>query len=293
MQTPAPSFRRSLIALILGAIGIGFAPIFVRCSEVGPSATAFWRFVLALPPLLLWAAMARGKSAPSSNGSSWLLPIMAGAWFAGDLAIWHWSIRFTSVANATLETNLSAIFVPLFAWLFFKQKIRGRFLFAIAVAVGGTVLLVGKNAHISAQTLHGDTLGIISAVFYSGYLLSVKASRARGLETAAIMALSGVVTAAVLYPIVLLSGESFLPATLHGWAILLGLAVVSQLGGQSLIAYALARLPASFAAVGLLVQPATATVAAWLLLGESLAPGQFAGGVILIIGLWLARRDAA
>ena len=37
----------ALVALFAGAIGIAFAPIFVRLSEVGPVATAFWRLALA------------------------------------------------------------------------------------------------------------------------------------------------------------------------------------------------------------------------------------------------------
>jgi drug/metabolite transporter (DMT)-like permease len=54
----------------------------------------------------------------------------------------------------------------------------------------------------------------------------------------------------------------------------------------------LVALPASFAAVSLLWQPAAAALAAWLLLGESLTPWQFAGAVILGGGLWLARRSS-
>jgi drug/metabolite transporter (DMT)-like permease len=70
------------------------------------------------------------------------------------------------------------------------------------------------------------------------------------------------------------------------------LALISHLGGQSLIAYALASLPAQFASVALLVQPATAAVAAWLILGESLGLLQMLGGVILLGGIFLARRSS-
>ena len=45
----------ALAALLAGAAAIAFAPIFVRTSEVGPVATAFWRVLLALP--ILWAWM--------------------------------------------------------------------------------------------------------------------------------------------------------------------------------------------------------------------------------------------
>ncbi|MBN2508359.1 MAG: hypothetical protein JXQ71_16895, partial [Verrucomicrobia bacterium] len=41
-------------ALLLGATGIGLAPILVRWSEVGPSATAFYRVLFSLPWLWAW-----------------------------------------------------------------------------------------------------------------------------------------------------------------------------------------------------------------------------------------------
>jgi drug/metabolite transporter (DMT)-like permease len=289
------STRGSVVALIAGAVAIGFAPIFVRLSEVGPSATAFWRVLLAVPPMLLWAYLFHPKTGGHGllRHSGWRVLTLAGFCFAADLAFWHWSIKLTSVANATLEANLASIFVPVMAWIVLGQKVSRGFVIALAVALAGTALLIGRNVQISASTLRGDALGVITAIFYSGYLLSVKAARDRGFTTGAIMAASGVITAAVLLPVAMLSGEALLPQTSHGWLLLIGLALISHLGGQSLIAYALAGLPASFASVGLLVQPATAALAAWALLGETLAPAQFAGGALLLIGIWLARRDQA
>ncbi|TLZ22707.1 MAG: EamA/RhaT family transporter, partial [Gammaproteobacteria bacterium] len=41
----------ALIALFAGALAIGSSGIFVRLSETGPTATAFWRGAFALPLL--------------------------------------------------------------------------------------------------------------------------------------------------------------------------------------------------------------------------------------------------
>ena len=73
------------------------------------------------------------------------------------------------------------------------------------------------------------------------------------------MAWSGLVTAAALLPLALASGEQILPDTGMGWLKLFGLALISQVAGQSLIAYAMAHLPATFSAsksVGSEVPPA-------------------------------------
>lgn len=291
------SARLSVAALVAGAVAIGFAPIFVRLSEVGPSATAFWRIALALPALFAWATwdgQRAGKEVRPAGPQpgSWRGLAVVGAFFAADLAVWHWSIRLTSVANATLEANLAAVFVVAFGWLVLRERVSGRFVLALAVALVGIGILMGKNVRVSAATLRGDALGVLTAVFYAGYLLSVKRARGQGWGTAPIMAASGVVTAGVLLPVSMLSGERLWPNTGHGWAILAGLALLSHVGGQSLIAFALAGLPAAFASLGLLVQPATAALAAWALLGEGLAPGQFAGGALLLAGIFLARRES-
>jgi len=67
---------------------------------------------------------------------------------------------------------------------------------------------------------------------------------------------------------------------------------VTQVSGQTLIAYALAHLPVTLSATGLLVQPVVAAVAAWWIFGERLAPAQLAGAAVLLLGIYLARRSS-
>jgi len=86
-------------------------------------------------------------------------------------------------------------------------------------------------------------------------------------------------------------GERFLPDTAHGWLVLVVLALSAQALGQSLIAYALAHLPATFGSVGLYLQVIAAALYAWLLLDERLEPIQLLGGVIVLVGIALARAS--
>src|SRR3972149_10556109 len=69
--------RMALIALFGGAVAIAFAPIFVRLSQGGPSATAFWRLSLVLPALALWTALEQrapqAPRRPSSGMEYWQL----------------------------------------------------------------------------------------------------------------------------------------------------------------------------------------------------------------------------
>lgn len=67
------------------------------------------------------------------------------------------------------------------------------------------------------------------------------------------------------------------------------MALDSHIGGQGLIAWALAHLPAAFSSVSLLVQPVAAAVFAWVLLAEPFGVQQAVGGAIVLAGIVLCR----
>ena len=291
MRTPA------LIALFAGATCIALSPIWVRVSDVGPTASAFWRVCLAVP--LLWILFFSLKTTKEKNfiAPQRMPMLLAGIAFAGDLVFWHWSIQYTSVANSTLLANLASIFVTLAAWLLWKQRPSGLFLAGLATALIGVGLLVQASlaglSGTSPRALLGDGLGIVTAMFYAWYLLSVKGLRDRGVGTLQLMAVTTTITALILLPMAIASGEIFLPAGANGWLVLLGLAWISHAAGQGLIAYALAHLPAGFSSVGLLFQPVMAALFAWVLLGESLVALQVAGGAVVLAGIYMARKASS
>ena len=277
----------SLFALFAGAMFIALSPIWVRVSEVGPTASAFWRVFLAVP--LLWILFFSLKTNEKKINVPHGPFLLAGLAFAGDLAFWHWSIQYTSVANSTLLANLASLFVTLAAWLLWKQRPSGLFLAGLAAALLGTSLLVRASLGFSPTALLGDGLGVVTAMFYAWYLLQVKGLRDRGVATLQLMAMTTTITAVILLPVALASGEPLLPQTDTGWLKLLGLAWISHAAGQGLIAYALAHLPAAFSAVGLLLQPVIAAGFAWLLLAEPLSAMQCAGGAVVLFGIDLAH----
>lgn len=280
----------ALAALLAGATCIALSPIWVRVSETGPTAAAFWRVALASPALWLLRPYARSPALPAT--ANWKLLLAAGIAFAGDLAVWHTSIKLTSVANSTLLANLASIFVTLAAWLLWRQRPRGLFLAGLATALAGVGMLVETSAGASPTALGGDALGVVTAMFYAWYLLTVKQLRDRGAATLQLMAVTTTITAVLLLPVALASGEQMLPVTALGWLTLVGLALVSHAAGQGLITFALAHLPAAFSSVSLLFQPVMAAVFAWALLGEALAPAQIAGGIVVLIGIYLSRRGS-
>lgn len=283
--------RLALAALVLGAVGIGFAPVFVRLSELGPSATAFYRFALAIP--LLWAlgeweVRRTDRRPPPATGRTRLLLVLAGLFFAADIALWHFSIQATTVANATLLTNFAPVFVTLGAWVLFRERPTLVFALGLIVALVGAALLLGASFQIDRGHVVGDLFGLSSALFYGAYQLTIKQVR-RGTGTLQVILASTTVSALALLILAAFTEPALVPLTLSGWLMVVALAVVSQTLGQGLIVQGLAHLPSGFSSVTLLVQPLVAAVLAWFVLGEMLGPLALFGAVVVLAGIVLAR----
>jgi len=288
--------RIAILALFVGAVTIAFAPILVRLSEVGPSATGFHRFLLAIP--LYWAmaatlpraTVAEGSERPTSVRDFVLIP-MAGVYLAADVAVWHYSIQMTTVANSTLLANVAPVFVVLAGWILFGTRVTGTYMIGLAAAMTGVFILSRASLSLSEEHFIGDLLGVLTAVFYAAYQMSVERLRKR-FSTVTIMKYAIPASALIMLPVALASGDDLLPVTLAGWGFLIALAAGPQVFGQGLIAWALAHLPVAFASVSLLVQPVTAALVAWALFGEQIGAQQAVGGVIVLAGIMLARRGS-
>lgn len=276
---------------MIGACIIGCSPILVRLAEAGPSAAGFWRLAFSLPLLAVMA----GRSA-GGVGRPPPMALLAGVFFALDLGFWHYSVRYTSVTNATVLSNLTPVVVTAFAWIFLRQQPRNLFLVALAAAVGGAWLMaVDKGVGRLPNQSLGDILGVMTALWYSLYFLAM--AEARKFDgTARLMFWVGVAGAPLVLGAAVLLGEDLTPATLGGWAACIGLGLM-HVSGQGSIAWAMGRLPMATASVVVLIQPVVAAGLGWLVFAEAIGPLQALGAVVTLAGVvlaqWASRRDPA
>lgn len=292
-----PATTRGTIALFAGAVAISLAPVFVRLSDTGPTATAFYRLFLAQP--VLWAILTaiqqhRQQPGPSLHPPLRMLPwfALAGLMFALDMGFWHSSIHLTTLANSTLIANSAPFFVILGARLFLGERIPGSFFILFPLALLGMALLVRANLSASGPALLGDGYALVTAFFYGAYQLCVKHLRNGAFHPMSILAWSGISAFVVLLGGALLMGEQLIPASGGTWMALLGLALISHTGGQGLIVYAFGHLPASVASLGLLLQPLLVIVLGWVFHGEAMDGVQLTGAAILLGCLYFSTRQA-
>ena len=101
----------------------------------------------------------------------------------------------------------------------------------MVLAILGAAVLMGESLAFNLANLFGDALGVVTAMFFGAYILTVGRLRAR-VPTAVIMVWSSLVTALVLLPATLLWGEGLIATTAWGWTVLVGLALIAHAGGQ-------------------------------------------------------------
>jgi drug/metabolite transporter (DMT)-like permease len=292
MSLPAASLlerRReatALAALVLGAIAMGASPLFVRMADVGPFASAFWRTALALPFLALWALAERGTSRQGAlrNRSVWL----SGVLFAGDLFFWHLAIMATTVANATFLATTAPLFVAAGAWFLLGERIQQRGIGGLALCLVGGAALVGHSYGFAPERLTGDIYGIVTALFFAGYMLALRAAR-RDMRAGTLSFVSAAITTVILFVIAYTFEPRLLPQSAQGWSVLLALALISQVAGQGLLAFALGTLPTPFSSLVIFLEAIAGALFAWIVLREALEPMQWLGGVLILVGIWFAR----
>ncbi|HEX2137452.1 MAG TPA: DMT family transporter [Microvirga sp.] len=281
----------AFLALCLGAVAMGISPIFVRFAnaDVGPFASAFWRVFLALPVLYAWMRVEERRAPAAAPRRSFTrATVLAGLAFSGDLFFWHLSILNTTVANATFFATTAPIFVVLIVWLVLRQRVSGGTWVGLGFCLLGGGALIGQSLEVDPARIRGDVYGIVTALFFGLYFLFV--GRARAASGAARVTFeSTAVTAAVLLAVALLFDSRVLPRTWEGIAALAGMAFISQAGGQGLLAVALGRLPAVFSSLVIFLEAVAAALFGWLILAEALSPVQALGGLLILLGIWIAR----
>lgn len=286
---------KAALAALTGASLIGLAPIAIRLSEVGPHATNFWRFLFALPILAAWASLSR--PIPSRTQTLWL--VAGGLLFGLEISLWAMALNLTTITNATLLVNLTPVFAALFGWLWLKERLSAPILAGGAVALVGAVTLALARAQsasgpadIAAHGWIGDSISLLGAVFYAGYLMIVRAI-GKNVSVGAVMFWATLAAACVAAVLSISLGETLLPQTWVGWALVIGLGLLVQICGQGLIAYGVGRLPIVISTVLLWMQPVVAAALSWMLFNEALSAVALFGAALVLAGIYMVQRSRA
>jgi drug/metabolite transporter (DMT)-like permease len=264
-----------------GAILISFSPVWVALVSVSPTTSGFYRMSIGAVMLALFVLFTRRRLAFSRR--TWAILLVAAVFFAFDLYFWHRSIVYIGPGLATLLANFQVFIMMLAGFVLLRQKPRMVQVIAAPLALVGLGMAVGLDwQDLSAEYRLGVWLGLLTAVAYAGYMLTMRAARTGSDDRMPLreVAVVSAVCAVFLAFTVVGEGGSFAIPTWSDAAWLLGYGILSHSIGWSLIASSLTQVSTSQAGLALLLQPTLSYIWDVLLFNRSMQPIEFAGAAM-------------
>ncbi len=275
----------------MGAALISLSPVWVRLVTVAPTTSGFYRTLIGGGALAIYLLVTRQRLGLSKRI---IIVLLAGAvFFALDLWFWHRSIYYIGPGLATLLANFQVFFMMLAGVALLGQTPRTMQLIAVPLAILGLALLVGVEWQtLTAEYRLGVGFGLLTAVAYAGYLLSLRKACALSAHRvpAREVAVVSLVTALLLGITALAEGNSLIIPTLAdaGWLFAYGL--LSHCIGWLLIAASLPKVTATEAGLALLLQAVLSFGWEILFFNRTLTTTEAIGAAITLVAIYLGSR---
>lgn len=275
----------ALAALVATLWGLNFLAIDAGMGDVPPLVFLAARFVLVLVPAVLVVPR---------PAVSWRVLAAVGLF----TSVGQFGFLYTAMAVglppgiAALVLQAQVVFTVVIAAGVLRERPRPAQVLGVAVgALGLVVVALGRGGDVPLAGLGLCLLGALS--WGIGNVVSRAARVPGGLGLTVWSAL--VVPVPVLALAVVLDGPGAITRGVAAFDTAAVLATVYTAGVASLLGYGLfhgllARNPASSVVPWVLLAPVVAMTASWLLLDQVPAPGEAAGGALLVVGVLVALR---
>ncbi|MFG1482048.1 DMT family transporter, partial [Halobacteriovorax sp. HFRX-1_3] len=285
----------SVISLILGTICIGLAPIFVKnlTGDLSPSMIGALRCGIAGSILLIYQLLIKKNYIKDKR--FYTMTAVIGFCFAMDLFVWHRSVHLIGAGMSTILGNTQVFYLLVFGLILYKEKITIKKLLVFLFAFFGVFLILKGQVEFyqSEEFFWGVLFGLTTGLCYSLYTTSIKKTSLMSFKTKItaleIITYSSLVTGALLF----LSAQfeqgykglsfSHLPSVL-------GLAILCQIIGWSLISYGLKSAPLSVSGLIILLQPVIAKTLSIFLFNEPFSSLEIIGASILLTCIYLGTH---
>lgn len=275
-----------LLLLAVGVVGVSVAAPVAGATLAPALAVAFWRTaagaVFYLPAGVRGLRARRAAVGPLSRGAVRAV-LWSGALLGLHFMLWIPSLRLTSVTASTALVTTAPL------WVVLIQRLRGRpvsrrVLTGVLVAFGGVLLVTGVDATVSATALLGDAMALAGGAAAAGYSLTAETAR-REMSTSSYSVVANGVCALLTLVVCLALGVQLLDFSVRTWTEVAVIAVCSQIVGHALLNRAVLRAGATTVTMAILLETPTASLIAWLWLGDVPPLLVLPGAVLVLAGL--------
>jgi drug/metabolite transporter (DMT)-like permease len=285
-----------LACILVSAASFGAMPIFARyayADGVSPVTLLAVRFSLAAAIMTVILRIRRTKRHAKTRLVG--LVLMGAVGYVGQSLCYFTALQHASAGMVALLLYLYPALVALLAAAALGDRLTPVRLAALGLALAGSALVIGVGLPGAAgwrgrADIAGILLGLGAAVIYSVYIIAGTRFVPRGSATEASTVI--ISSAAIVYIVAAAASGPQLPATAGGYLALAAIAIVSTVVAIVAFFAGLERVGPTTASTLSTLEPVVTVALAAFFLGETLAPLQIAGGVLILAAVLLLARQS-
>ncbi len=293
MANANPQRTAAFAALVIAMAiwGSTFVVTKAAMREFSPFVLAFLRFAIASVCLLAALRGWRRVAALQHSVSFAQIAFLAVIGVAAFTVAFNYALVYGSASQGALIYAAIPAVVAICGALFLKERLHRNGRLGIALSISGAIVIAlgaGAQADSAPAPLLGARLMLLSVVRWGAY--TVVAKRVAHADQLALTFAMSAVGALVLLPAVAIEYAvgGFAPTSTYGWLGVLYLGVLASAVCYALYNFALRTLDASTVGVYTNIDPVVGVICAFVFLGETLAPAQIVGALVVFAGIWLA-----
>jgi len=265
-----------LLEIHIAVLFFGLAGLFGKLVSQPPTVIVFGRVFYAMA-FLLPALWVRSQSLKLDRKADYLALLLQGLILAVHWGTFFQSIQVSSVAVGLITFSTFPIFVTFLEPVFFKEKVHPADIVLALVTFSGVILVV-PTFSLDNTTTQGALWGITSGFTFA--LLSILNRKyARTYSSLVVAFYQDAAAALFLFPFLFLPGPAL---TVQNMLLLALLGIVFTVVAHSLFIKGLSTVKAQTASIIASLEPVYGILAAAILLAETPALRELAGGVVIL-----------
>jgi drug/metabolite transporter (DMT)-like permease len=198
-------------------------------------------------------------------------------------SLWIPSLSYISVGASTVLVTTQPVWLAGFARIR-GERVPSRTIAGIALSLAGALMIFGRD--LGSADFRGDALAVGGAVAAAAYFLMGRSLR-RDVSLLTYVGIAYTVSAAILGVVVALAGQPFLGFEPKVWLLFLLMALGPQILGHTVFNYLLGHMEPGVIAIAVTGEPVGATLLALAFFGEVPPWTAFAGGALVLAGIWV------
>ncbi|MCQ4637931.1 DMT family transporter [Anaerovorax odorimutans] len=276
------------LTVFMGVAGLSFSSILAKLSTAPSMVVSLYRTLLAVLFLAPFAIRHRCEI-KSMDGRDILFCLLGGLCFGCHFSLYCESVKYTAITSATMLIDCEILFVAPVMRVFFGERFSRVGISGIFLTLTGSLIITVSGFQQGDDAVWGNLLACAGAFFLAMFTILGKVCRTRISNSSysffVYLGASGTLLIALFFLRTPLMGYDPI-----NYLIALGFTVLCTFGGHAIFSWALKYVRASFVSTAKLLEPAFASIFAFLIFDQVPSFTVIAGGLTVIAGVAVYAR---